>query len=206
MRGQRSPSRLTMSMHFNLGPPPAANAAHGLNDAEGRHTSCQVGEVTSRSSQLAPTRQNTAGHENLLSVAEEALRRQITHKTKRLYAEQGPDSSKAFLSGLCTLSTESFDQLWADILHASTSNPRPASCQRQSPGRPTRTRMESLKPRQKGHKFGKGSSKRFRHECHWRSNTAREPLLGTACDSTKSARVSRRLWKAKFRQVLEIEH
>jgi hypothetical protein len=122
MRGQRSPLRSTMSVPSNLGPPAAANAAHVPNNAGERHPSCQAGGVTPRSAQLALTRQKTARHENLLSEAEEALRRHITHKTNRLHTEEGPDSSKAFLSALCTLSTESFDRLWAGVLHASISN------------------------------------------------------------------------------------
>jgi hypothetical protein len=51
------------------------------------------------------------GYEYLLSKAEEALQRHITNKTNRIYTEQGLDSSKAFLSALYTLPTESFDQL-----------------------------------------------------------------------------------------------
>ena len=73
------------------------------------------------SSQLVPTEEDRTGHENLLIRAEEALRRQLANKTHRLYTEQGPTSSKILLSALCTLSDEGFDQLWAGVLHASTS-------------------------------------------------------------------------------------
>ncbi|KAH8797858.1 hypothetical protein F5884DRAFT_864215 [Xylogone sp. PMI_703] len=96
---------------------------------EGHHSCFQVGEATARPSQLARVSQNTAGQKDLLSEAEEALRRHIIDKTNRIYAGQGPDIAGAFLSAVCTLSSERFDQLWAGILrdlsfnnHATTSS------------------------------------------------------------------------------------
>jgi hypothetical protein len=50
-------------------------------------------------------------YNNLLSKAEETLRRQVANKTNKLYTKQGPDLSKAFLSALCALPTESFNRL-----------------------------------------------------------------------------------------------
>jgi hypothetical protein len=70
---------------------------------------------------------------NLLSEAAEALRCQVTNTANELYAEQGPDSSRAFLStvsALGTLPTEDFACLCTGIYHASTSfcsNTPPAS-------------------------------------------------------------------------------
>jgi hypothetical protein len=58
-------------------------------------------------------------YEDLFNKAEEALRLKVANKTSRLYTEQGPDSSKAFLSALCTLPAESFDRLWAGVLDTS---------------------------------------------------------------------------------------
>jgi hypothetical protein len=59
-------------------------------------------------------------HKDQLSKAVEVFRRQVANKTNSLYTEQGPDSSKAFLSALCTLPTESFDRLWTGVLNSST--------------------------------------------------------------------------------------
>jgi hypothetical protein len=77
---------------------------------------------------LLPTEEHISSsqtdHEDLLSKAEAALQRQVAYKTNKLYTEQGPVSSKAFLSALCTLPTESFDPLWAGVLNnTSTLNP-----------------------------------------------------------------------------------
>jgi hypothetical protein len=61
---------------------------------------------------------------DLLSEAVEALRCQVTNITNKLYAEHGPDSSRAFLStlsALCTLPTEVFARVYTGIHHASTS-------------------------------------------------------------------------------------
>ena len=121
MRGRRSLSG-SSSVPFDPRSPPPPNTAHVQNIVESRDTSYHAGGATTRCPQLPPTQQNRASYENLLSEAEEALRRHITHKHNRLYTEQGPDSSNAFLYALCILSTESFDQLCAGVLHASTSN------------------------------------------------------------------------------------
>jgi hypothetical protein len=74
-----------------------------------RHSNFQEEHISSKT-----------GYEDLLSKAEEALRRHITNKSNSIYTEQGPDSSKTFLSALFTLPTESFDQLWAIALRTST--------------------------------------------------------------------------------------
>jgi hypothetical protein len=61
---------------------------------------------------------------DLLSKAVEALRCQVTNTTNRLHTEQGPDSSRAFLStvtALSTLPTEDFARLCTGIYRASTS-------------------------------------------------------------------------------------
>ena len=89
-----------------------------------------------------------------LSEAEEALRRHIIHKTNRLYTKQGPDSSKAFLSALCTLSIENFDQLWAGVLHALTSN-KPTTPSASDTG--SRLTDSSEKTRKEDTYFGKGN-------------------------------------------------
>jgi hypothetical protein len=63
-------------------------------------------------------------YRDLLSKAVEALRCQVTNTTNKLYAEQGPDSSRAFLStvtALSTLPTEDFARLCTGICRASTS-------------------------------------------------------------------------------------
>ncbi|KAH9203043.1 hypothetical protein DL95DRAFT_399710, partial [Leptodontidium sp. 2 PMI_412] len=60
----------------------------------------------------------------MLSSAMEALRSQVTNTTYKLYAQQGPGSSRAFLSTLSTLYTlpnEDFARLCASIHRASTS-------------------------------------------------------------------------------------
>ncbi|KAH6702767.1 hypothetical protein BKA61DRAFT_680966 [Leptodontidium sp. MPI-SDFR-AT-0119] len=61
---------------------------------------------------------------DMLSSAMEALRSQVTNTTYKLYAQQGPGSSRAFLSSLSTLYTlpnEDFARLCASIHRASTS-------------------------------------------------------------------------------------
>lgn len=61
---------------------------------------------------------------DMLSSAIEALRSQVTNTTYKLHAQQGPGSSRAFLSSLSTLYTlpnEDFARLCASIYRASTS-------------------------------------------------------------------------------------
>ena len=61
---------------------------------------------------------------DMLSSVMEALRSQVTNTTYKLHAQQGPGSSRAFLSSLSTLYTlpnEDFARLCASIHRASTS-------------------------------------------------------------------------------------
>ncbi|KAG9247724.1 hypothetical protein BJ878DRAFT_477104 [Calycina marina] len=63
-------------------------------------------------------------YEDMRSSAMEALRSQVTNTTYTLHAQQGPGSSRAFLSSLSTLYTlpiEDFARLCASIHRASTS-------------------------------------------------------------------------------------
>jgi hypothetical protein len=69
------------------------------------------------------SRSRTA-HKNLLSRAVEALCCQVINITNKLYAKQGPDSSKAFLFtlfALCNLPTKDFARLYISIYRALTS-------------------------------------------------------------------------------------
>ena len=111
MNGQRNTSKSSVSILSNLGPLQAVNTGYVLDGDKGRYASCQTRGMALQSSQFTATQQDITGNENILSKAGEASRRQITYKANRLHTEQGPDSSKAFLSApaLCTLSTESFD-------------------------------------------------------------------------------------------------
>jgi hypothetical protein len=77
---------------------------------------------------LSPTEKHDScirmAYGNLLSSAVEALRCQVINTTNKLHAEQGPDSSRAFLStlsALCILPTEDFARLCTSIHRASTS-------------------------------------------------------------------------------------
>ncbi|RDL30348.1 uncharacterized protein BP5553_10226 [Venustampulla echinocandica] len=63
-------------------------------------------------------------YRDLLSKAVEALRCLVANTTKKLHAEQGPDSSRAFLSSVTALSmlpTEDFARLCTGIYRASAS-------------------------------------------------------------------------------------
>jgi hypothetical protein len=102
-------------------------------DVEAESSDALVPVVRSPSPNEDHDSPSRTAHGDLLSRAVEALRCQVTNITNKLYAKQGPDSSRAFLStlsALCKLPTEDFARLCTGIHCASTSfypNTPPAS-------------------------------------------------------------------------------
>lgn len=91
-------------------------------DAESSDALVPMVRPTSRKEEHDFPNRTTDG--DMLSKAVETLRCQVTNTTNKLYAEQGLDSSRAFLStlsALCTLPTEDLARLCTGIHHASTS-------------------------------------------------------------------------------------
>lgn len=144
-----------------------------------------------------PDSRSTKAYGDLLSGIVEAFRCQLTNTTNKLHAEQGPESSRAFLSSvsaLCSSTTEDFALGLCTGIHRASAFFHPDTPPASDAGSPSADSSEEEKTRKPSKAIQSREDKLEKFIAN-----AREALLplvnnhlGTACWWSTSANTTRR--------------